>query len=57
MTDTYQSSFNFVTNYVLADALSVGSIAASVKGNLFLLSKVLVMLKDLYFAQEASKIK
>jgi hypothetical protein len=36
MIDTYKSGFNYITNYVLADTLSVSSLAANLKkGHLF----------------------
>jgi hypothetical protein len=40
--DTYQTSFNYVTNYVVADSLSLNSVASHVKkGNLFIAFKSL----------------
>lgn len=50
MTDTYAASFNMVTNYVLADTLSVPVIARALKrGNLFVAFKSLGDAKGLMF--------
>ncbi|HSB91806.1 MAG TPA: hypothetical protein VLC28_01755 [Flavitalea sp.] len=53
MTDTYEASFNMVTNYVLADSLSVPSIANSLKkGNLFIAFKSLGDAKGFMFCSK-----
>jgi len=53
MTDTYEASFNMVTNYVLADTLSVPSIAKSLKkGNLFIAFKSLGDAKGFMFCSK-----
>jgi hypothetical protein len=50
MVDTYEASFNHVTNYVLADTLSVGSIADHLKkGHLFIAFKSLADAKGFMF--------
>lgn len=42
MIDTYETSFNYVTNYVLADTLSISSLTRHIKeGNLFIAFKSL----------------
>lgn len=42
MVDTYETSFDYVTNYVVADTLSVGSLGRQLKrGNLFIAFKSL----------------
>jgi len=52
MIDTYPSGFNYITNYVLADTLSVPSLAANIKkGHLFTAFKSLGDAKGfLYYA-------
>lgn len=53
MTDTYQTSFNNVTNYVVADTLSVSAIANSLKkGNLFIAFKSLADAKGFMFCSK-----
>jgi hypothetical protein len=56
MTDTYQTSFNCVTNYVVADTLSVPAIANSLKkGNLFIAFKSLGDAKGFMFCSKNGK--
>ncbi|MBZ5857297.1 CehA/McbA family metallohydrolase domain-containing protein [Flavihumibacter profundi] len=58
MTDTYQASFNMVTNYVVADTLSVPSIANSLKkGNLFIAFKSLGDAKGFMFCSKNAEGK
>lgn len=50
MIDTYPSGFNYITNYVLADSLSVPSLAANIKkGHLFTAFKSLGDAKGFLF--------
>lgn len=53
MIDTYQTSFNHVTNYVIADTLTVPAISASLKkGNLFIAFKSLGDAKGFMFCSK-----
>ena len=53
MTDTYVASFNMVTNYVVADTLSVPAIGKSLKkGNLFIAFKSLGDAKGFMFCSK-----
>lgn len=53
MTDTYETSFNFVANYVVADTLSVASIGNHLKkGNLFIAFKFLGDARGFMFSAE-----
>jgi hypothetical protein len=58
MTDTYEASFNMVTNYVLADTLSVPSISNSLKtGRLFIAFKSLGDAKGFMFCSKNAENK
>ena len=58
MTDTYEASFNYVTNYVIADTLSVPSISNHLKkGNLFIAFKSLGDAKGFMFGSKNSEGK
>ncbi len=58
MTDTYQTSFNNVTNYVVADTLSVSAIANRLKkGNLFIAFKSLGDAKGFMFCSRNGEDK
>ena len=53
MIDTYETSFNYVTNYVLADTLSVSSLTRHIKqGNLFIAFKSLGDAKGFMFTSK-----
>lgn len=56
MMDTYNEGFNYITNYVLADTLSVSSLSQHIlKGHLFIAFKSLGDAKGfMYWAQDAS---
>lgn len=54
--DTYETSFNYVTNYVLADTLSVASLARSLKkGKLFVAFKSLGDAKGFMYCSRNSE--
>ncbi len=56
MIDTYQSTFNHVTNYVLADTLTVGSLAENIKaGHLYIAFKSLGDAKGFQYRTENAR--
>ena len=58
MIDTYETSFNYVTNYVIADTLSVPSLAHHIKkGNLFLAFKSLGDAKGFMYCSQDEQNK